>query len=297
MRTILIATSLFILNFQNPLAQNRFVEADLSDYYDWFHQHSQVDQLYTDGSTLYTFSANTIVRDAPCQQSETITKLPLGFPIENIEYSDEYLPEDEINGYGDIWYHVKGKAPDGKFFRGYIWGAHIAKAWKKAILYDNQQATFVLLGVSSQARKNFSDIKAEIKIVSRGKMLLQTTVPGLCIFEDCASSPLLRILKHPTLDNVKIVEASTMTIGCFAGIEKTFFYWNGNSLELVYHSEMTTGTTFTKNPFVVNQEIPGGQKVMLCSYSHEDKDYSPVWNCQEMDAKQGIKDKATAARF
>lgn len=284
MRTILIAASLLVINTQNPLAQNRYVDADFSDYYDWFHQRSQVDQLYTGGATLFTFTQNTAVQEAPCRQSKVITQLPLAYPVENIEYTSDYLPEDEIDGYGDIWYQVKGQGPDGQCFTGYVWGANIAKAWKKAALYKSQKEAFMMLGVSSKPRKTFSDIKAEIKVVRGQKMLLQTTVPGLCIFEDCASSPLLRIIQHPTLKDVKIVEASTMTVGCFAGIEKTFFYWNGNSLELVYHTEKTTGTTYAKNSFVVNQAASGGHKVMLCSYSHEDKNYSPVWNCQEIVA-------------
>lgn len=296
MRTILTTTTLFFFLLQCPFAQNHIVGADYDEYYDWFHQHSQVDQLYTDGSTLYTFNANTMVQDAPCRQSEVLTKLPLAYPVKNIAYTEAYLPEDELNGYGDIWYQVKGQSPDGKSFTGYIWGGDIAKAWRKANLYSGSKTDFVILGVSTQARKTFSDIKAEVKIVRGHKMLLQTTVPGLCIFEDCASSPLLRVLNHPDLKDVKIIEASTMTIGCFAGIEKTFFYWNGNSLELVLHHEITTGTTFAKNTFVVNQPASDGHKVMLCSYSHEDKNYSPVWNCQEIDAKHGMEDKATAAR-
>lgn len=298
MRNILIAVSLLILNTQNPLAQDRFVDVDYSQYYDWFHERSQVGQLYTGGTTLYTFTENTPVHESPCQQSEVVTQLPLGYPVENIEYTTDYLPEDEIDGYGDIWYQVKGKRPNGEEFYGYIWGADIAKAWQKADLYEQATPVFMMLGIASEPRQSFSDIKAEIKIVDGRELLSQTTVPGLCIFEDCASSALLRTIPHPTLDDVKIVEASTMTITCTAGIEKTYFYWNGSSLELVYHTEITTGEAYAQNAFVVNQTEAGAHKVLICNYSHENKNFNPVWDCREIEAKQddGDEEKATAAR-
>lgn len=296
MRTILIITTIFFATSANCPAQTRLVNADYADYYNWFHQQSQVEQLYSDHTTLYVFGEQTAVHQGPCRTSAVLTQLPIGHAVSNIAYDEYYIPEDEIDGYGDIWYHVKGKNDKGEAFVGYVWGADIAKGWRKANLSGNKQPEFIMLGISSKARKQPKDIKAEIRIVQNNLLLYQKTIPSLCVFEDCASSPLLRVMENQPFAGQIIIEASTMTIGCFAGIEKAYLYWNGKTLEHIHQAEYTTEKEYMSKTFVVhtNGKDTGTQ---LCEFSHEDKNYSPVWKCKAIQVAPQDKNKATAAVY
>lgn len=277
MRSILILAAL--INTPALHAQGRFVSTDFSDFYEWFHQQSQVAQLYQGQTKLFTFSIDTKVHTGPCRNSEVATQLPIGYPVRNIAYNDEYyLPEDEVNGYGDIWYHVQGESPEGKAFTGYIWGGDIAKGWRRADLNGDGQPETLLLGISSRARRQPTDINAELRMADNGQLSYQASVPGLCVFEDCASSPLLRTFETP--QGFTIIEASTMTVGCWAGIERSFFYWDGASLQRVYHAEYTTNKEFANASFIFNSST----SAQLCRYSHEGENYTPVWTCEEINA-------------
>ena len=291
MRNALILAALF--STQGLTAQERFVSSDFSDFYDWYHQQSQVAQLYEDQTELFTFTNNTVVYNGPCQNSKVVAQLPIAYGVKNIAYNDDYyLPEDEINGYGDIWYHVCGKDPKGHTFTGYIWGGQIAKGWRSVDLAGNGKFEFVMLGISSKTRKAPGDINAELRIVQDGQLIQQKTIPGLCIFEDCASSPLLRAVETP--QGFTIIEASTMTVGCWAGIEKSFFYWDGANLQRVYQAEYTTNKEFANAPFVFN----GKSGAQLCRYSHEGANYTPVWKCEEIstdDSRASVEHVATAS--
>ncbi|MCB0552764.1 MAG: hypothetical protein KDD02_04365 [Phaeodactylibacter sp.] len=280
MRNFLLITAL--ISTQSLSAQDRFVSPQFEDFYDWFHQQSQVAELYKDNATLYTFTARAAIHQGPCNTSKTLAYLPIGFSVQNIAYSEGYyLPEDEINGYGDIWYHVRGKDAVGQSFVGYIWGGDIAKGWRYEDLNGDGQPEFLMLGVSSQARKNLRDINAEVRILQRGKVMTQQEVPGLCVFEDCATSPLLRV--YQSSQGFTIVETSTMAVGCWAGIEKAFFYWNGANLQCVYHAEYTTHHEFSNDSFVVNNT----GSTQLCQYSHEDENHMPVWKCKTISSGEG----------
>ena len=288
MRKALILAALF--STQGLTAQERFVSSDFSDFYDWYHQQSQVAQLYEDQTELFTFTSDTYVYTGPCLTSEVAAQLPIGYGVKNIAYNDDYyLPEDEINGYGDIWYHVRGKDLTGQSFTGYIWGGQIAKGWRSADLNGDGKPEFIMLGISSQTRKAPGDINAELRIVQDGRLLHQKTVPGLCVFEDCASSPLLRVVETP--QGFQIIEASTMTVGCWAGIEKSFFYWDGANLQRVYQAEYTTHKELANAAFV----FTGKAGAQLCRYSHEGDNYTPVWKCKEMAAEDSRASVAPAA--
>lgn len=280
MRNILLFAAM--LSTQLVPAQERFVSHEAEDFYDWFHQRSQVAQLYQDQTTLYTFTKNTKVYTSPCQESATVTTLPMAHAVTNIAYNDHYyLPEDEINGYGDIWYHVKGQTPSGQTFEGYIFGAQIAKGWRNKDLTGDRQSEFLMIGVSPEPRRQLRDIKAELRIVQNNILKAKTVIPGLCLFEDCAASPLLRVGK--TGQGFDIIEASTMTVGCWAGIERAFYYYDGNSLSRVYHAEYTTEQEFADEPFVVSSD-PGAK---ICEYDYEGKDYLPVWACKTLETGNG----------
>jgi len=276
MRNILFLTA--ILASQAAPAQQQLVNKDLGPYYDWFHARSQAGELYTSQSTLYIFTDKATVRQGPCQTSKQTAALSQGDAVTNIAYNDDYyLPEDEINGYHDIWYHVTGKDASGNAFTGYIWGAEIAKGWRTIDISGDGRAEFLMLGISTKERKEPSDINAEIRILSDGKLIALKSVPGLCVFEECDASPLLRVYRTP--QGFTVVETSTLTIGCWAGLEKAFHYWDGQHLHRVYHAEYLTATEFTNESFVVNYS----SGTRLCQYSHEGENYTPVWSCKKLD--------------
>lgn len=280
MRTILLSSILIATSSPMILAQNKLVGAEFEAYYDWFNERSQTDNLYTNGAMLYVFGQETQARVGPCITAETVAQLPIGKSVYNIVNDEFFFPEDKINGYEDIWYHVRWRKANGKHQYGYIWGADIAKSWTQEDLNGDHNKELLLLGISSQERKEPKDINAEIKILTTDKTVYQVTVPGLCVFEDCASNSMIRVLNENPQNGLVIVEASTMTVSCWAGIEKAFFFWNGASLEHVYQAEYTTQTQFTNKEFVVSSETDQGVEVKMCSYSHEDKSYNPIWKCK-----------------
>ncbi|MEQ8702440.1 MAG: hypothetical protein RIC19_00910 [Phaeodactylibacter sp.] len=285
MKNFLLISALFAA--QATPAQDRFVNHDLEGYYDWFHEQSQVADHYEPNTTLYTFTASTQVHEGPCRDADVLTKLPLAFPVTNLSYDDPYfLPEDEINGYGDFWYHVTGRDDSGQPFQGYIWGADIAKSYYRTDLNKDQKPELVLLGISTQKRKNLRDINAEVRLVQEGQLMTASTIPGLCLFEDCAASSLLRVVHTP--QGFPVIEASTMTVGCWAGIEKAFYFYDGTSLNRVYHAEYTTDHEIVSAPFIVNK----GASAQICQYSHEGENYTPIWKCQPLE---GDTDRAEVA--
>jgi hypothetical protein len=264
-------------------SDNRFVSQKHQHFFEWFHQQSQVAQLYSNRSTLYIFGHRAEVHDTPCLKSNIIAELTMGQPVQNIAYSEDYLPADVINGYDDIWYHVRGQDYQGRPFSGYVWGADIARGWRKADITGDGHDEFVLLGIASRPRRQLTEINAELRVLQEdGRLLTQSIIPGLCVFEECATSPLLRIIKDNQHPELQIVEASTMTIGCAVAIEKSFFLWNGNRLQRVFHAEYTTGKEFANTDFSVPVRDQKGTviAVKVCHFSHEDEHFNPVWECR-----------------
>ncbi|MDX1940729.1 MAG: SH3 domain-containing protein [Saprospiraceae bacterium] len=282
MRVNLLLAILLISQANTHSAQEYFVSQDQSNFFEWFHERSQVDQLYADRSTLYTFTDQVNVRQKPSTQSNILTQLPIGWAVTNIAYRENDLPKASINGYEDIWYHIRGNDEQGKSFVGYVWGGHIAKGWREADLTGDGKLEFVMLGVAGKSRTNPQDINAEIRIVQSNRLMSQTLVPQLCVFEECASSAMLRVLQSQKVQGLMVIEASTMTIGCSTGIDKAFYYWNGSGLVRVYQAEYASKTEIFRKKFTV--ATPGKQvsNVQLCEYGGEDSGYNPIWNCKTL---------------
>lgn len=288
----IIFTLLTISHFVT--AQERFVEADYTAYYEWFNAHSQTASLYEQGTQLLVFGHDVNIFDGPCETASVVTQVTMGQKVRNlVDYVEAiYVPEDELNGYGDIWYQVGGKDKHGKKFSGYLWGGHIAKAWTMHDFTGDNRKELVMLGVSPAPKRTVTDIKAEIRVLQGGNLLYQKTVPGLCVFEDCGAAVLLRVLPDTPVKGSFMLEASTMTISCFAGIEKAFYSWDGQRLNTAYHAEYTTQRQFTNKPF--RSTISNGA-TQLCRYSHEDKNFNPVWTCTDIetaDPSDQVKPKA-----
>ncbi|MFN7119196.1 MAG: SH3 domain-containing protein [Saprospiraceae bacterium] len=295
MRVNLLLATLLVYQAIPNSAQNLFVSQDYGDFFEWFHERSQVDQLYGDRTTLYIFSEKANIRKAPSSKAEIITQLPIGHAIINIAYGNRALPTAEINGYGDFWYHVKGKDVHGKPFIGYVWGANIAKGWREADITGDNYPEFIMLGVSSQTRKKPTDIKAEVCVLQNNRVVSRAIVPGLCVFEDCDASAMLRIMRSQVIPGLTIVETSAMTIGCLTGVDKAFFYWNGSGLERVYQAEYSTQTELYRKKFVVAPAGKPANNVQVCEYGGEDKSYNPIWNCKTVPVSNASDTKPIAA--
>ncbi len=293
MRTLLMTFTL--ISFQSlGYSQERLIGADYNAYYDWFNKYSQTAKQYEKGSTLYVFGHDIKIYQGPCEDAKVVTKVEMGQTVKNLlNYTEAmHVPEDEINGYGDIWYQVGGRDRNGKRFSGYLWGGHIAKAWVYHDFTGDQRKELVMLGLSPAPKQHVSDIKAEIRIMQNGSLLYQKTVPGLCVFEDCGSNVLLRVIPNAPVQGSFMLEASTMTVSCFAGIEKAFYNWDGQRLNLAYHAEYTTKHQFANQPFRL--EAANGS-VQVCRYSQEGNDFTPEWSCKEISPEatpQQVRPKA-----
>lgn len=292
MKTFLLSSALFSLTFAPSLAQERLVDAEQSRYYEWFNQHSKTSHIFQEGAPLYTFDEQTTVFCQPSTKASVITKLQIGQRVQNFSKHDTPLPENTWNGYEDIWLKIKGKDAKGKTFHGYVKGAQLAKTWSFIDLNKDGKKELVMLGISSIKRQQMTDIKAELRIVQNKKLRYQKIVPGLCVFEECNSMALIRQVPH---NHTIILEASTISLGCWTAIEKTYFLWNGNSLDLIYHAEKTKQKVHTKESFAyaINK-----QSTNICSYAGEDQNFNPKWTCKSIDNKGKKKTSPSiAARY
>ena len=286
--TVLLASSCVYLS-----AQTRFVDEDYSRYFDWHNEQSQVEKLFSPGSQLFVFGKNAKIHQYPDQYSKVLAYPQDGQMIINLSDYRRHLdiPDDTINGYQDIWYEVStGK----QGIKGYIWGGYLAKGWRWTDLSGDGNKELILLGVAPTPRRSYKDIKAEIRVLKKGHLLYNTIVPGLCVFEECGSSPMLRVLKNQPFQGAIVVEASTMTVGCFTGIERAFFYWNGRQLERVFHAEYTVDLEYERQTFKVQN--PNTVKTMICNYKQQDQAFNPVWDCKELEINQEIKGQPSRAR-
>ena len=281
MRSILAISMLLASVTIDSQAQNQF---DQEKFSQWFFDHSQTELLFQDDALLYIFSQNAKVRSSPYAQADIITNLNMGQVVNNIAYGDSYLPRDVINGYGDLWYHVQGVDVEGRSFQGFIWGADIAKAWLTTDLDGDRRKEFVLLGISSQTRTKPNDIKAEIRMIKDGNMHFRQTIPGLCLFQDCATSSLLRMVADHGKRGMRVLEATTMAIGCDGGIEKMLMIWNGLEFETVFHSELLSGEEYINKEFVFTPPtLTERAGIQICQFSHIDKAFNPVWECRQIE--------------
>ncbi len=283
MRPVLLLAAL--LAYSYGLTQpHRFVHHNYQPFFKWFHQQSQVDQLYRNHSTLYIFGHEARAYAAPSRSATVVAQLNMGQPVANIAYGEyDPLPTDKINGYNDLWYHVRGKDRNGQAFEGYVWGADIARGWRQADITGDGQAEFILLGLSAQPRTAPGDIKAELRVLQGGRLMEQRLIPGLCLFEECGASPMLRVLQDAAQPRLTVIEASTMTIGCSVGIEKAFYFWNGRQLERIFHAEFTTQHIFAQKEFSFAAETNAAGQITalsICHYRQEDQHYNPVWECR-----------------
>lgn len=276
MRTSVILILLISISY-SLLAQVRYTGEELRDYYQWFHRYSQTADFYVDDSQLYTFQPGTTVHQRASFDSPAVAELPVGHALRNQLLPLNAKVESERGGYGEAWFAVSGTY-HGETFRGYVWGGDLAKAWRTTSLVGLPGSTQVLLGLSPRPRKEASDLRACLRLVSKGTIQAEIDLSGICVFEDCGASTLLRVLDVPAAAN-KVFEVSVLTAGCLTGLDKSYVSWDGHQLQLFYQGEWSTGTTALNNPVYLQR---GPANTQVCYFSREDINYNPIWKCESM---------------
>lgn len=292
MRTLSFALLFAQLPALGVSAQPRYIDDQLIAYYQWFHEQSQVADLYTDGATLLVFNDQAAVQAGPCRQSEVVTRLALGQRVTNRVADIRYFTSEEIDGYGDLWFSVIGCDAQGQPFHGYLWGADVARGWRA--LPQAGPNALVMLGICAEPRRQFTDIKADLKVVADGQVVSRVSIPGLCVFEECATSPLVRVFANQPQAGSTVIETSTFAAGCMTGIEKAFYLWDGHRLQRVFHAEYTTGHKFADQAFIAPAN--GATPARQCRYQGEDSRYAPVWVCNEVTGATPSTATSTTAR-
>ena len=273
---LILATA--VIATPNPVYCQSFSDDfDAGAFYDWFQDQSNASELYTDNSTLYTFASQTPVFSEPCEETRPITVLTQGEPVRNKAYPIEvFIPTAEINGYHDIWYQIILEEDSGKKSTGYIWGGHIAKAWFQTDVNRDGTDEFILFGLSEKPRDKEHDIRATIKVLQSDSLLSVTEMPGMCVYEECTSDVLLRAFIDPT-HGIPILEASTLSIGCMATIERSFLIWKGEQLECIYYGEFTTGNTYQQSDFAFRSSA--NKVAQIYRFGGIDSAFNPTWKC------------------
>ncbi len=289
MRTLLLATFVATVLPTVSNGQSRLIGEQFERYYNWFHERSQVLNQFTDGATLVVFSQNTKVHAAPSRRAAVVGHFDIGQEVRNHLLDPQLLQQDDINGYGDLWFEVSACDGTGKLTHGFVWGADLARAWREVRFPGSDQTYTVMLGISSDRRTEIANIGAELRTLRGQQLVHRQQVPGLCVFEDCGSSTLLRVIDNCPHPGAFVLEASTLTAGCFAGVEKAFFYWTGEEWQRFYYAEYTTAHEFANTPF----RYQTNAQVEMCRYSHEDSNYNPVVICKTV-ALPTTKPKAKA---
>jgi hypothetical protein len=159
-----------------------------------------------------------------------------------------------------------------------VWGGFLAKSWQYFDLEGDGTKELIALGLSTNTRQAPEDIRASLKIIGNGKLLKELELEGICLFEDCGASSLLRIFDFNTSGQI-VFEASVFTVGCLTGIDKALVAWDGQELLLIHRGEYTTGQTYASNPLYLRQAT----QTQICFYKDENQSFNPVWNCRTLN--------------
>lgn len=279
MKNYLASLTLFLCASTLLLAQVRYTGEEYRDYYEWFHQYSQTPDFYLDGTQLISFMENTPVKQLPQTNSRTLGTLALGQTVTNFSIPVDKAVYSEHHGYREQWFKVEACSADGNVYTGYVWGGFLAKSWQYFDLEEKGTKSLIALGLSTNPRQAPEDIRAMLKIIQNGKLIQALELDGICLFEDCGASSLLRIFDFNTSDQTIVFESSIFTAGCLTGIDKALVAWDGQQLTLIHRGEYTTGQTYANNPLYLRQAT----QTQVCYYQNENKAYDPVWNCRTLN--------------
>lgn len=279
MKNYLTPICLLLCSSTLLLAQVRYTGEEYRDYYEWFHQYSQTPDFYLDGTQLVSFVENTPVKQSPQSKSTTLGTLRLGQVVTNFSIPVDKVVFSEHHGYREQWFRVEACSPDGNVFNGYVWGGYLAKSWQYFDLQGDGTKELIALGLSTNQRQAPEDTRAALKIIENGKLIQALELEGICLFEDCGASSLLRVFDFNTSGKTIVFESSVFTAGCLTGIDKALVAWDGQQLLLIHRGEYTTGQTYASNPLFLRQAT----QTQICYYKDENQTYDPVWNCRTLN--------------
>jgi hypothetical protein len=279
MRNLSFTALAAFLSLGTLTAQVRYTGTEFEAYYRWFHQYSQTADFYTEGATLYVFAEQAPLRQAASEHAPTLLKLDLAQSLTNHAIAEEDLTESTLNGYPEAWFLVTACSPAGEPVTGYVWGGHLAKAWRHLPADLPGTPDMVLLGLTQAERQRPEDIRASLRLLQQGTILQEVELPKICVFEACGSSTLLRMFLPPASETPAVApvlfEVSILTSGCNTGIDKAFVAWDGQSLERIYQAEYVTGYTY-------HSRAMNWSETRICRYSDEDEAFNPVWSCRDI---------------
>lgn len=231
-----------ILQVVSLAAQERLVDSNYIQYFDWFHQNASTTQLYQKDSQLFIFKDQTALRRSPDEKASVAMYLSSGAAVTNLAYDSgqDSWPEDQINGYGDLWYRVAVQLNNGESLTGYVWGVDIAKDWQYSDIDQDNEEELILLGVSTQPRQSIYDIRSELCILKNNQELAREHFDKLCLFEDCASSAMLTVHQ---MSKRPVIEITTLTVVCEVAVEQVFFSFENKSLRSLENIEPTLASS------------------------------------------------------
>ncbi|PTM15170.1 MAG: hypothetical protein DA408_00695 [Bacteroidetes bacterium] len=285
MKITLLVTYFFYFLVSTLAAQVRYTGEELRDYYYWFHQYSQTALFYEDGARLVSFTEKTPVRQYPNVQAAVAGYLGLGEVVTNQLIPVARAVVSTEKGYQDQWFKVTAcQATTGQTYTGYVWGGHLAKSWLYYDLDQDGTTELVALGLHLEQRRAPEDIQADLKVIHQGQLQASLAIAGLCLFDDCGSSNLLRVYEISTQPRQVIFETSTLTAGCLVGVDKAFVSWDTNQLRLIYQAEYSTGHQYANNAFYRHQD----NATLICYYQNENNAFEPVWACKPLSTTVAV---------
>ena len=285
MRTVLLTLVVAGATLHAPSAQVRYSERDFQDYYRWFQSVSPTDAQQRKGAQLLIFSPATPLRSAPFQTAGSLAYLPIGGTVTNLVGHPFDAFKDEINGYSDRWFRVGTRIEGAGWVEGYVWGADIARAWTRAALFPGEAPALAMLGIGGDPIRHVSEMQGEVRIVHDQTLIQRIRIEKMCLFSECDSDALLRVLPDQPRPGQLLFEATSLISNCSgSSIEKAFFVWTGGGLRSIYHAEYTTGYTFSHTPLRVENEK---NEPLECRYLGEDQSFNPIWACTAPAAAQG----------
>ncbi len=291
MKTVLLLLVAAGATLSATSAQVRYDERDFHRYYDWFQSVSPTSALRQHGAELYVFSPATPLRAAPYRTAGILTRLPIGSNVTNIVTQAFETYPDEINGYADRWFRVRARTADYGWIEGYIWGSYVARAWTWVQLDPDSRPVFAMLGIGSQPIEQLAQMQGEIRLVDQQTLLYRQPIEKMCLFRQCYSQALLRVLPDQPRPGQVLLEATSVISNCEgSSIDKAIFAWTGNGLQGVHHAEYISGHTYSQRPLPTALET---DQPLECSYQGEDQSFNPTWSCQPLPRSKIVRQKPT----
>jgi hypothetical protein len=277
MKSFLSTCLLVLLIAQAGQSQLRYSTEKYQSYLKWFNYHTAIK-----ADRLISFLDNVPVYERPDTRSKLISNLVLGEAVIAAVTPDEVTITEVINGFRDSWVKINICDAKGIYQQAYVWRGHLAKNWQYYDIDQDGLLELIALGTTTNHRRGNDHIAAELRVIKGKELISSVQLPGFCLFEDCQSNSILRLLKVGT--QLKVLEASVFTKGALSGIDKALIIWENNHLRLIHRAEFITGHTYQNDPFYYQHN----NTVRVCHYQGENDSFDPVWNCKVMDTTVAV---------